>query len=121
MAWPEPPQYYEAPKVGYKVILQQPQFPVIYPDPTISQVVSNMRPGAWGAAAGMAFTGATLGYWKGSATHWQKPGMWFGLALLGKTGLAWGVIDSAYRLMGYKENSVEVARNMPGLLARETY
>jgi hypothetical protein len=38
MTWPEPPQYYEVPKVGYKVILQQPNFPVIYPDPNISEV-----------------------------------------------------------------------------------
>mmetsp|Transcript_10708 Transcript_10708/g.18636 ORF Transcript_10708/g.18636 Transcript_10708/m.18636 type:complete len:124 (-) Transcript_10708:421-792(-) len=122
MTWPEPPSYYDPPKVGYKVILQQPAFPIVYPDPNIGQVLGNMRMSSWGLATGMALTGGALGYWKGSQRSWQRPGMFFGMFLLGKTGLAWGLIDSSYRLMGYKENDREVQTNLPGLLLRrETY
>mmetsp|Transcript_12456 Transcript_12456/g.30607 ORF Transcript_12456/g.30607 Transcript_12456/m.30607 type:complete len:122 (+) Transcript_12456:44-409(+) len=121
MTWPEVPNYYEAPKQGYKVILQQPQYPVVFPEPSVTQVVTNMRPSSLALAAGMAAFGGAAGYWKGSSIHWQRPAMYFGAALLGKTGLLWGMCDSAYRLMGYKENSVEVDRNMPGLLKREAY
>lgn len=38
MTWPNPPNYYEQPNQGYKVILQQPTYPIIYPEPTVSQV-----------------------------------------------------------------------------------
>ena len=36
--WPEPPNYYDTPSKGYKVMLQTPGFPVIYPEPSVSQV-----------------------------------------------------------------------------------
>ncbi len=36
MTWPEPPNYYEAPKHGFKVTLENPTFPIINPDPSIS-------------------------------------------------------------------------------------
>jgi hypothetical protein len=36
--WPEPPNYYDTPSKGYKVMLQKPGYPVIYPDPSVSQV-----------------------------------------------------------------------------------
>lgn len=31
----------------------------------------------------------------GSTVHWQRPAMYFGTLLLGKTGLLWGMTDSA--------------------------
>lgn len=36
--WPEPPNYYDTPTKGYKVMLQTPGFPVIYQEPSVSQV-----------------------------------------------------------------------------------
>ena len=36
--WPEPPDYYDTPSKSYKVMLQTPGFPVIYPEPSVSQV-----------------------------------------------------------------------------------
>lgn len=41
MTWPQPPNYYDAGKAGqngYKVILQQPNYPVIIAEPSVSQV-----------------------------------------------------------------------------------
>ena len=91
--WPAPPDYYDTPSKGYKVILQTPGFPVIYPEPSVSQVceyhmhvmmhssvlkskacvaVSNMRPGHWSFVAGMAGTGYVLGYWKGAYGRWMS-------------------------------------------------
>ena len=36
--WPEPPNYYDTPPKGSKVMLQTPGFPVIYQEPSVSQV-----------------------------------------------------------------------------------
>ncbi|GAX75283.1 hypothetical protein CEUSTIGMA_g2728.t1 [Chlamydomonas eustigma] len=119
--WPDPPNYYETPSKSYKVMLQQPGFPVIYPEPTITQVVSNFRPSHWGFVAGMAGLGYVLGYWKGSVIHWQKPASMFGTLFMGQFGVMHMMQDSAYRLMGFKENSIEVRSNMPGALAKEAY
>ncbi len=44
-AWPEPPDYYDAPSKGYKVMLQQPGFPVIYQEPSVTQVGESHRGG----------------------------------------------------------------------------
>lgn len=35
--WPEPPNYYEAPKHGFKVVLETPNYPVINPEPNITE------------------------------------------------------------------------------------
>ena len=40
---------------------------------------------------------------------------------MGQFGLLLMVQDSAYRLMGFKENAREVAANMPGHMAKESY
>ncbi len=44
MVWPEPPNYYEIPSGVYKVILQQPAYPIIYPDPSFSQIGGSAPP-----------------------------------------------------------------------------
>ncbi|KAG1667521.1 hypothetical protein FOA52_013711 [Chlamydomonas sp. UWO 241] len=111
--WPEPPNYYDAPTKSHKVILQTAGYPVIFPEPNISQVVGNMRVGHWTFVAGMSALGYGLGYWKGSVTHWQKPASTFGAIFLGQFGMLHMMQDEAYRLMGYKENNTELARNMP--------
>mmetsp|Transcript_13724 Transcript_13724/g.29499 ORF Transcript_13724/g.29499 Transcript_13724/m.29499 type:complete len:122 (+) Transcript_13724:90-455(+) len=121
MTWPEPPNYYEHPKAPFKVILQQPDYPVVFAEPSVSQVVSNMRATHWSWVAGMAALGYGLGYWKGHGIHWQKPASYFGAAFFGKSALLWGMGDTAYRLMGYRENGVEVTKNLPGLLQKEAY
>mmetsp|Transcript_4401 Transcript_4401/g.11970 ORF Transcript_4401/g.11970 Transcript_4401/m.11970 type:complete len:123 (-) Transcript_4401:593-961(-) len=121
MTWPEPPNYFNPPQHGYKVVLQQPQHPVVHADPSFMQVASNMRPGSWALVGGMMLFGAAAGYYTGAKSHWQRPAMYFGMGVLGKTGMAWGLTDSAYRLMGYKENSIEVAQNIPGQMKPEAY
>ena len=83
--------------------------------------VTNMRPSHWGFVAGMAAVGYTLGYWKGSGIHWQKPASIFGTVFMGQFGLLHMMQDSAYRLMGFKENAKEVAANMPGHIIKESY
>jgi hypothetical protein len=54
--WPEPPNYYEAPKVGTKVLLQNPAYPVIYPEPTFGQACKEL------AARGYTFWLAVMGF-----------------------------------------------------------
>ncbi len=44
MTWPEPPNYYEAPKHGFKVTLENPTFPIINPDPNITDAGSARAP-----------------------------------------------------------------------------
>ncbi|KAJ9534593.1 hypothetical protein QJQ45_022187 [Haematococcus lacustris] len=95
MTWPEPPNYYEHAEGSPVVILQQPTYPVINPEPSFSQSVANMRPGHWTLFAGMTLLGAVAGYYKGSQVHWQKPAMYFGALFMGKSGLAWASLDSA--------------------------
>uniref|UniRef100_A0A7R9V4R5 NADH-ubiquinone oxidoreductase 21kDa subunit N-terminal domain-containing protein n=1 Tax=Chlamydomonas euryale TaxID=1486919 RepID=A0A7R9V4R5_9CHLO len=119
--WPDPPNYYDAPNRSHKVILQTPQYPVIFPEPTVSQVVDNMRWGHWYFAGGMALAGYGLGYWKGSSIHWQRPASRFGFVFMGQFGLLHMMQDSAYRLMGYKENEYEQKRNIPRQLVKERY
>eukprot|EP00798_Chlamydomonas_sp_ICE-L_P019856 gene19856-26550_t len=121
MTWPLPPNYYDVPTVGFKVILEKPTYPVINPEPGIPQVIGNMRMYHWSWVAGMATLGSALGYWKGSGIHWQKPASYFGAAFFGKSAFLWGMGDCAYRLMGYRENGREVASNLPTILAREEY
>ncbi|KAL6746409.1 NADH:ubiquinone oxidoreductase 20,9 kd-like subunit [Haematococcus lacustris] len=121
MTWPEPPNYYEHAEGSPVVILQQPTYPVINPEPSFSQSVANMRPGHWTLFAGMTLLGAAAGYYKGSQVHWQKPAMYFGALFMGKSGLAWASLDSAQRLKGFKENGLELQANMPGMLQPEAY
>ncbi|GIL62312.1 hypothetical protein Vafri_16592 [Volvox africanus] len=121
MVWPEPPNYYEAPKHGFKVTLETPQYPIINPEPSISDALTNMRSENWSAVAGLAAFGYVAGYFFGSKVHWAKPTALFTSVFLGKTGLLWGMSDSAHRLMGFKENSKEIAGNMPHVMQREAY
>eukprot|EP00983_Pelagomonas_calceolata_P126993 1161355-Pelagomonas_calceolata.AAC.8 len=44
MTWPEPPNYFNPPQHGYKVVLQQPQHPVVHADPSFMQVGECMLP-----------------------------------------------------------------------------
>ncbi|PNW81940.1 hypothetical protein CHLRE_06g267200v5 [Chlamydomonas reinhardtii] len=121
MTWPEPPNYYEAPKHGFKVTLENPTFPIINPDPNITDAVTNMRSENWGVVAGLAGLGYVAGYYFGAKVHWAKPTALFTSIFLGKSGLLWGMSDSAHRLMGFKENSKEVAANLPHVMQRESY
>ncbi|KAG1673561.1 hypothetical protein FOA52_003861 [Chlamydomonas sp. UWO 241] len=80
-----------------------------------------MRWGHWYFVGGMVTAGYALGYWKGSTTHWQKPASRFGAIFMGQFGLLHMMQDSAYRLMGYKENAFEQTRNLPHVLSKEEY
>lgn len=42
-AWPEPPNYYDAPKHGFKVTLENPTYPIINPDPNITDAGAAAR------------------------------------------------------------------------------
>ncbi|MEW5303848.1 MAG: hypothetical protein WDW38_000098 [Sanguina aurantia] len=119
--WPEPPNYFDVPKTGYKVILEKPTFPVIYPEPTINQAITNMRLGHWYTVGAFSGVGAVLGYALGSKIYSSKPAMYFGLFMFGKSALLHTMGDSAYRLMGLNENGREIQNNMPAIMKREMY
>ncbi|KAG2502167.1 hypothetical protein HYH03_000654 [Edaphochlamys debaryana] len=80
-----------------------------------------MRKENWSVVGGLAAAGYVAGYYFGSRVYWAKPTALFTSIFLAKSGLLWGMSDSAHRLMGFKENAKEVAANMPHVMQREAY
>mmetsp|Transcript_11972 Transcript_11972/g.21476 ORF Transcript_11972/g.21476 Transcript_11972/m.21476 type:complete len:122 (-) Transcript_11972:447-812(-) len=121
MTWPKPINPYDVPSSPAYHRLQEPSYPVIDKDPDFWTAVSNVRKEEWGTTAAVAAGTFVMGYYLGAKGHTGKASAYFTSFLATKSITLYHAYNSANRLMGFKENSREVVKNVPAALVPEHY
>mmetsp|Transcript_16118 Transcript_16118/g.28240 ORF Transcript_16118/g.28240 Transcript_16118/m.28240 type:complete len:107 (-) Transcript_16118:189-509(-) len=94
------------------IIYTQPEYPVVDNDPSFKTAWRAMR---WSDYANMGLLGAVglpVGYWAG-APGFKTKFAYFAAYIGVSAGVIIGLSSSTFRLMGFKENSVEVKKYIP--------
>mmetsp|Transcript_8480 Transcript_8480/g.9861 ORF Transcript_8480/g.9861 Transcript_8480/m.9861 type:complete len:106 (-) Transcript_8480:244-561(-) len=95
-------------------ILDEPKYPVIDAEPSISRVVSNFNASDWQTWAGSTAGTAVLGYLSTSGAYrMHRPSAVMGGIVGGLGGYMIAYQRSWGRLVGLNENSADVAANQP--------
>lgn len=92
------------------VILNERKYPVITNDPSLSDIFGNLRSEDYTLLIKSQLIGAPVGYWIGSRNYATRQSMVVGMLLFGSAALAKVAQDSAARLLGVTENSIEYTR-----------
>jgi len=91
------------------VIHNAPEYPVVDPEPTFGKVFRAMRQSEFMMWGVHTVAGAPMG-WIAGSPGLKRHTMWVGVSVFSLGGLMLGLQDSFYRLMGFKENSLEVEK-----------